>query len=190
MHRLAIATAFAIVCATGFAVVACHPSSSGAPAPSTPAPKPAAAARTSVIDRLVGVWAGTAEGTPFGDIPFALAFDRDADGSIHARTDDGKGTYLDFRFIERDGKWLLVEEGAIPRLGTQTHTLAPAEHEQRWSDKDIDVVLAIANDRLVMTTTLRGAPHATFRLQRKTGVEGEQIRAQLAKQASHPAVAE
>lgn len=180
MHRFALASAFAIASAAGFAQLACRPIETHKPT------QPHAAA----VAELVGVWAGMANGTPFGDIPFALAFDREPDGSIHARTDDGKGTYLDFRFVERGGAWLLVEEGAIPKVGTQTHTLSPMPNETRWTDRDVDLVLAFHGDALVMTTAIHGQPHATFDLQRKAGAAADQIRAQLAKQASHPAVAE
>jgi hypothetical protein len=190
MHRFALATAFATLSAAGFALLACQPSPQP-PAVSAPAAKPARPSpHAAAVAELVGVWLGMAEGTPFGDIRFALAFDRDPDGSVHARTDDGKGMYLDFRFVERDGAWLLVEEGQIPSLGKQTHTLLPAPNETRWADKDVDVLVAVHGDTFVMTTAVHGKPHATFKLQRKSGPEGDGIRAQLAKQANHPAVAE
>jgi hypothetical protein len=191
MHRFALAAVVAILSAAGFALLACQPSSRP-PVVSVPVAKPDAQPlpHAAVVARLVGVWVGMAEGTPLGDIRFPLAFDREPDGSVHARTDDGKGMYLDFRFVERGGAWLLVEEGEIPSVGKQTHTLSPVPNATRWSDKDVDVLVAIDGDTLVMTTAVHGKPHATFRLQRKSGPEGEQIRAQLEKQASHPPVAE
>ena len=180
MQRFTLATAFAVTCAAGFAFLACH-SPRNARAPSVPG--------AATVAQITGVWAGRAEGTPFGDFPFALAFEREGDGSIHARTDDGKGMYLDFRFVERAGAWVLVEVGQIPQLGKQTHTLA-ATDATHWTDKDVDVALSVTGDALVMTTAIHGKAHATFTLQRKTGAEAEQIRAMLAKQASHTASAE
>jgi len=120
----------------------------------------------ATVAHITGTWVGMAEGTPLGDMPFALAFARDADGSVHARADDGKGMYLDFRFVQRPGTWVLVEEGAIPSIGVQTHTLTP-DGAAHWRDKDVDVALDVTGDVLVMATTVRGKPHATFKLKRR-----------------------
>lgn len=165
-------------------LVACGSTPSAPPA-SKPAPAaPVAKLHDATVDAVVGVWLGKAEDTPFGDFPMALAFQPDPDGSIHARLDDGKGMYIDFRFTRRDGAWYLHEEGAIPGAGKQSHTLAPVANAARWANDEVDIAFAVTPSTLVMTTSLGGKPHATFRLERKSGPEAEQIRQQLANSVS------
>src|SRR5262245_41177153 len=108
------------------AVAACHQTPAVvAPPPATvPPPPPAADPHAATVDALVGVWAGKAIGTPYGDFPFALAFDRRADGAVHGHIESRPGMYLDFTFRRAGGAWVLDEEGAIPNVGTQRHTLA------------------------------------------------------------------
>ena len=136
--------------------------------PRSPAPP---SPHDRAVAGLVGSWAGHARGTPFGDFPMAIAFDRDGTG-IHGRLDNGHGMYLDFRFQREGGRWLLVEEGAIPGAGAQHSTLAPvaAAGAPRWADRDdpsrLAVAFAVDADTLTMTTTLHGAPHAVFELRR------------------------
>jgi hypothetical protein len=157
-------------------VAACHSSSAVAPpAAPPPPPPPAADPHAAVVDSLVGVWAGKAIGTPSGDMPFALAFERQPDGAVHAHTEQSPGTYLDFTFRRMATSWVLVEAGAIPKAGSQTHTLA-ATSATHWTDSDVDVELGVTGDALVMTTTVHGKPHARFELARKTGSEAERIR--------------
>jgi len=150
------------------AIAACHN------APATPPPDPHAV----IVDNLVGVWTGNAIGTPFGDFPFALAFDRKPTGVVHARLDGTPGMYLDFTFDR--GK--LVEEGAIPNVGTQTHTLV-ATTGTHWADASVDVDVAVTGDALVMTTLIRGKPHAVFRMQRQTGATAAKVREAIAARA-------
>jgi hypothetical protein len=154
----------------------------------------AAAAAPSAHDRaiaeLVGVWAGSAMRTPFGDFPFAIAFDREASGDVHGRLDDGRGMYLDFRFRRDGGRWMLVEEGAIPGAGTQGKTLAPAAGDAaaRWTDGEpayLAVELVVDAEVLVMTTTLGGEPHAVLRMQRVRGETADRIRQAIARNP-HP----
>src|SRR5262249_37019867 len=76
----------------------------GGPGPAAPAP---AALHTAAVAELVGVWQGRALGTPFGDFPFAIAFDREAGGDVHGRLDGGPGMYLDFRFRRQLDRWML-----------------------------------------------------------------------------------
>jgi hypothetical protein len=153
----------------------------------TPArPAPAAAdPHGRAVDGLVGVWAGNAVGTPMGDFPFAVAFDREADGDVRGRLDDGRGMYLDFRFHRDGARWLLMEEGQIPSIGKQARTLAPVEGggAPRWLDGEarVAVELAVDDATLVMTTTLGGERHAQFRLQRVRGGAAERIRPAIAR---------
>jgi hypothetical protein len=155
-------------------VAACHK-----PAVVVVSPPPVADPHAAAVDALVGVWFGKAVATPYGDMPFALAFDRQPDGAVHAHTDDGKGLYLDFTFHHVDAGWVLDENGAAPGVGTQAHTLA-ATGATHWSDRDVDVDVAVAGDALVMTTSVRGKPHGRFELTRKSGAEGAHIREFLA----------
>lgn len=153
------------------ALAACHTASR----PPTP-PDP----HEAIVTDLVGVWSGDAEGTPFGDFKLALDFTRLPDGSVHSRLDAGPGMYLDFVFHKAAGGWLLTEEGAIPKLGVQKHTLGPAPAGE-WVDGDLHVALAMTGDALVWTTSMHGKPHAVFRLHKAHGPAVEQIRQAIAK---------
>ena len=122
---------------------------------------------SNTVDQIVGTWVGKGD-TPFGEMPIALDFKR-VGGDVHARMGDAE-TYLDFRF-HRDGEtWLLTEEGQFPGLGVLRHTLAP-RGDATWADKDLVVAFELTASTLVMTTTLRGEPHATFRLSRAAGAK-------------------
>ena len=123
-------------------------------------------AHARVVENLVGSWVGTGD-TPFGEMPIALAFERDG-ADIHARMGEAD-MYLDFRFHREGDRWLLTEEGKFPGLGVQRHTLEPAGGDARWATRDgklLVVTLELRDPALVFTTTLRGEPHATFRLTR------------------------
>lgn len=138
-------------------VLACHPSA-----------RVAADRHAAIVAELVGTWSGTAEGTPFGDFPIALAFERRGDGSVQARLDAGDGMYLQFAFRPHGRAWELAEDGALPGVGVQSHRLLPTG-EREWSDGALTVALALRDDALEWTTTLRGRPHAVFRLTRARG---------------------
>jgi hypothetical protein len=161
MHKLLGSLALLALLAS---ITACHETPVAAPSPAHVDP------RVATVDALVGKWRGKAEGTPLGDFPIGLTFARDSDRSVHARLDDGHGMYLDFRFMP-DGK--LFEEGAIPSVGKQAHTLVPVAGATRWSDSDVDLDVALTGDSLVMTTTLHGKPHAVFRMQRAGSVAAQ-----------------
>ena len=89
----------------------------------------------AIVTRLVGVWSGTAEGTPYGDFPMGLAFERRADGSVHARLDGQPGQYLGFVFHHRDGAWVLTEEGVtFPALPS---TRRRADAMSRQGEKNV-----------------------------------------------------
>jgi len=137
-------------------------------------PAPVAAdPHAAAVDDIVGAWQGQVIGTPLGDFPFAIAFDREASGDIHGRADNGGGMYLDFRFHKVGPMWTLTEEGALPDVGTQTHTLVPAAagaDGPRWVDRDdpgyVEIAVAVAGDDLVLTAKVHGEAHAVFRMHR------------------------
>jgi hypothetical protein len=164
-----------------------------ASAPIAP-PAPAAAkldAHAAAVAGLVGVWQGNAIGTPMGDFPFAIAFDRDPSGAVHGRLDGAPGMYLEFRFHLDQARWVLDETGAIPNVGTQSDSLAPVPGEAaHWSDGEpahLAVVLSIANDQLEWTTTIDGKPHSVFKMSRVRGEAEGRIREALARRASQAA---
>src|SRR5689334_2138268 len=84
------------------------------PHPTTTTPVAAADPHADAVDHIVGAWQGQVLGTPMGDFPFAIAFDREPTGDIHGRADNGGGMYLDFRFHKVGPMWTLIEEGALP----------------------------------------------------------------------------
>jgi hypothetical protein len=161
-------------------LIACSHSPAAPTATPTPATRPPVAAapapddaHTRVVDGLVGAWVGEATDTPVGPFPFAIAFAREAGGDVHGRADDGKGTYLDFRFRREGARWTLVEEGQLPGAGKQAHTLDPAAATAdgvRWAERGepdyLSIAFALDGDALVLTATVHGEPHAAFRLRR------------------------
>jgi len=157
------------------------------PAASRPAPPPPDAHDTAVAD-LVGVWQGKALGTPFGDFPFAITFDREPTGDVHGRLQGKPGMYLDFRFHREPTRWVLIEEGAIPEIGKQNETLAPVPGTPvLWTDGNpahLAVALAVTADALEWTTTIDGKPHAVFKMARARGEAAEQIRQAIARLTS------
>ena len=115
----------------------------------------------------------TAE-SPIGPFPFAIDFAREpATGDVHGRA-ERDGMFLDFRFHKAGPKWLLVEDGEIPGVGRQTHTLVPADPGPagpRWVTADdpsyVDVAFDLRGDSLVLTAKIHGEPHAVFELLRR-----------------------
>lgn len=184
---------FSIFIAIAFAILATA-CSDGAHHPVAAAPSPPRVATRDVhataVDDLVGVWRGTALGTPFGDFPFSIAFDREPTGDIHGRLEARPDMYLDFRFHRDQARWVLIEAGALPDLGKQTETLAPVSGTAataRWSDGDpahLAVAIAVTADALEWTTTIDGKPHAVFKMARARGEAAEQIRQALARRNS------
>jgi hypothetical protein len=151
-------------------LVACG-SSRTEPAPSPPPPPdPHAAAVAGLVG---GLWAGEISQSPVGPIPFAIEFSREPDGDVHGRA-ERDGMFLDFRFQKAGETWVLVEDGQIPGVGRQTHTLepaAPGPAGPRWVTADdpsyVDVAFAVDGDRLVLTAKVHGEPHAVFELLRR-----------------------
>lgn len=137
------------------------------PARSSVPTQPAARdAHGETVATLPGHWRGQAVGTPFGDFPFEIVFERQPDGDVHGRlaADDN---YLDFRFHKVGASWQLLEEGKLGPVA-QRHTLLPVAGDRaQWADGKVLVVdFTIDHEALVMTTHLRGKPHAEFRLAR------------------------
>jgi hypothetical protein len=162
------------------------PASARATAPRSRAPRPSP--HESAVAHLVGVWIGDTAHSPLGPFPMALAFDRQADGAVHSRLQGKDGMYLDFRFHRDGDTWILTEEGYLPSLGTQTHTLVPAAGGAgaRWVDREDPkaLVVDVHVDRrtMRMDTRLRGKDHARFVMRRAEGEAAEQVRAALARE--------
>lgn len=140
--------------------------------PAAPPTAPPSAHQRAATD-LVGRWRGQATETPFGPFPFEIEFAREADDAVHGRLDNGQGMYLDFRFHRDRTGWALTEEGAIPNVGVQKHTLIPAGDGPdgvRWEVPGkpgyMDVALAVDARAFKMVTRLHGKVHAVFELQR------------------------
>jgi hypothetical protein len=154
-----------------------------------PAPRPSP--HEDAVAHLVGVWLGDTAHSPFGPFPLALAFDRGADGAVHSRLVGHGGMYVDFRFHRDGDTWLLTEEGYLPDLGTQTHTLVPVAGGPgaRWVDRDdagaLQVDVVVDRQTVRMDTRLHGEDHARFVMRRVEGEEAEQVRAAIAR--SRPA---
>ncbi|HLL25245.1 MAG TPA: hypothetical protein VK427_24085, partial [Kofleriaceae bacterium] len=126
--------------------------SASSPAPARPS------AHADVVANLIGNWVGTAD-SPMGAFPFAIAFSREG-GDVHGRFGNSE-QYLDFRFHQQDGQWLLTEEGKLPGVGVQKHTLKPAGPAARWIDDSgrlLEVTLELREPKLVFSTKLRGEP--------------------------------
>jgi hypothetical protein len=129
-------------------------------------------AHADVVAGLPGVWVGEAD-TPIGDLPFAIEFVREPDGSVHGRAEQGPNMYLDFHFRNEAGRWVLHEAGELPGAGVQKHLLAPAGADgdaARWTTADasyLAVTITVDDDAMSFVTTVRGEDHAAFRLRRR-----------------------
>lgn len=183
---LSLALSLALSVATGCGA---HSPSSPSPLPSASAPAAAPspqisdeelARQTAFVDRLIGGWLGAGSG-PFGEMPFAVVFERQADGSARAWADDGKGTQIDL-WLQRGelgGKrgWLLRESATLPNVGTQTYTLVIAAggakedgDRLRFHHPDrpgfLDIELALTPGQLQLTAAVHGKPHVDFAMRR------------------------
>ncbi|MFN0252294.1 MAG: hypothetical protein ACKV2T_35795 [Kofleriaceae bacterium] len=157
------------------------------PARATPPPVATTSVHAATAENLVGVWMGDALGTPFGDFRFAMVFDREPGGDIHARIQQSPTMYLDFRFQRRGDTWVLVEEGSLTGE-PQTHTLLPiAGSVARWSVGEpafLVVELAVDDESLDWRTWLSGTEHARFQMKRVRGDDAEKVRQAIARRAS------
>ena len=173
----------AFACLAGLATVGCSDRTPAAP----PTDPPASAEQDQHLSQLEGVWAGTDNKTPFGPMPFGLAFDRQTDGSLHARTTNASGLYVDLRLAkDAMGRWLMTEEAAIPGRGKQTHTLAAATlGADTLTFRDVDhpddlqVSIQLADKAMVFQVMWKGQEHVLFHLGRLEGAAAERARQAL-----------
>ncbi|MEM7154133.1 MAG: hypothetical protein AAF799_14885 [Myxococcota bacterium] len=129
---------------------------------------------TEWLDQVAGAWLGPVEDTPIGLIPqFFLEFAWEADGSLHAFVDDGKGSSFDFRFLQEDGQWVFFEEGTLPGGLVQAHTLHPVWQEGsrvRFVTLPMPGYLVVEIDvddqNFEMDVSVLGNDHAVFDLER------------------------
>lgn len=149
----------------------------------------AAADVPSLLRALEGGWAGQATSTPEGPMPFALLFESQPDGGLHARTTQDPETFIDLRFTKQaDGSWQLVESAGLPGLGVQSHPLvlaaAPAPGITRFvtpaNPEFMHVDFRVTPTSLGLEVSLRGMPHAAFELARVPEAELPRLRAALA----------
>jgi hypothetical protein len=127
------------------------------------------------VASLEGGWSGQATLTPVGPMPFALVFDRLADGSLHARTASDSATWIDLRFTKSEsGAWTLVESAAMAGIGEQTHPLqlvadSPAgtvRFATALEGGDLTMDFTVADGALRVLVRIRGTDHAAFLLHR------------------------
>jgi hypothetical protein len=155
------------------------------------------AARTDAwVSGFRGAWAAPKNMTPMGPIPFALVFDAETDGSLHAHTALSSETWVDLRF-HRDTErgWLLTEGGSLQGLGEQWHTLRPAEASGDtldWVDVEhpefLRCRMAADARSMYLLVLLRGKEHARFALGHLEGDAEKQLRASLEAARTRPAV--
>jgi hypothetical protein len=161
-------------------------------------PMPATASAANDLDtfiaRLEGGWEGNDNLTPFGKMPFAMLFERQADGSLHSRSSLNSETYIDVRFSKDNaGRWILHEEAAMEDMGSQEYSLVPADgtdgmhrwvHDERPDFLAID--LGLEDETMIMAVTLRGREHVRFELDRVPEDELATLRAEFAAAAHTP----
>lgn len=142
----------------------------------------------ALISGLEGGWEGEDNQTPFGRMGFVLLFDRQPDGSLHARSSLNSETYVDLRFLRDDvGRWILREEAGMEGSGVQAYSLVPAGlHEKmyRWVYEEnpgfLSIDVGLEGDRMAMDVTLRGREHVSFRLDRMPAEALPGLRRELA----------
>jgi hypothetical protein len=158
------------------------PATTAVPSNEPAAPVAAAelARQTALVDRLIGGWVGSGS-SPFGEMPFAALFEREADGAARAWADDGKGTKIDLRVHRGARGWLLTESASLPGVGTQTHTLAvsapPTSSTSSTSDSErllfvhpepgyLEIELEFSPGQLRLLARVRGTSHVDFTMRR------------------------
>ena len=161
------------------------------------------------VDRLLGGWVGAGD-SPFGEIPFAALFERQADGSVRSWANDGKGTAIDLHLHRKQGRWLLTESASLPGVGTQTHTLVPIALEGDrlvLQDQDRPDFLSIelrlmtspsegagaasdpaAAQELHLLAKLRGEDHVAFAMKRIPAPSLAHLRSRIQAPGTSPAV--
>jgi hypothetical protein len=167
------------------------------------------AAIGAFVERLLGGWVGAGD-SPFGEMPFAALFEREADGSVRSWVDDGEGTKIDLRLHRTQGRWLLTESASLPGVGTQTHTLVPVAldgdrlvlHDQDRPDfLSIELRLTTspspgagaapdpaAAQELHLSAKLRGEDHVAFTMKRLPDQALPHMRSRIHPPGTAPAV--
>lgn len=155
----------------------------------------ASAVDDAAVARFEGAWAGNDNVTPAGPIPFALIFDREPDGSLHALTALSVDTWVDLR-IHRDdaGEWAMSESASLAGLGQQSYTLHPTAANGdtlTWVYRErpdfLSCRTAVVGDELFMLVHLRGEEHVRFHLRRVSGQAETDMRAGREAARSRPA---
>ena len=126
------------------------------------------------MEGMAGGWAGEDNMTPMGRMPFAMLFEAEEDGSLHAFTPFNSETWIDLRFYkDEQGRWLLDESAGMEGLGVQRHTLVPVDgpgEVRRWIYEEnpefLSVDVAKVDGKMMMQVMLRGREHAQFNLAR------------------------
>lgn len=191
------------------------------PSPATAAVSPATAAIEEAAigvfaERLIGGWIGAGD-SPFGEIPFAALFERQADGSVRSWADDGNGSKIDLHLHQKEGRWVLTESASLPGVGTQTHTLVPTalegdrlvlHHPERPGFLSIELRLvaapagatssasadatgapgATAAQELHLSAKLRGEDHVAFAMKRIPDQALDHMRRRIHPPGTAPAV--
>jgi hypothetical protein len=163
----------------------------GVPRVASPAASSAATLERDVealVSALEGGWEGEDNMTPFGKMGFVLLFDRQADGSLHARSSLNSETYIDLRFSRDEaGRWILREEAGMEGSGAQAHSLVPAGPHgdmYRWVYEEnpgyLTIDVGLEGDTMAMDVTLRGREHVSFRLDRMPTEALPSLRRELA----------
>ena len=145
----------------------------------------------ALVAALEGGWSGEENSTPFGKMPFVLLFDRQEDGSLHARSSLNSETYIDLRFSRDEaGRWILHEEAGMEGSGAQSYSLVPAGphggmHRWIWEEDPgfLTIDVGLDGDTMAMDVMLRGREHVSFRLDRLPEKSLPELRRELALQA-------
>jgi hypothetical protein len=170
----------ALACAAGLGTIGCNGD--------RPASPDGPSEQDRFVSQLAGVWAGTDNKTPFGPMPFALSFERQSDGSLHAHTANQSGLYVDLRFArDEGGAWRLTEEAAVPGRGMQKHTLAAVTLTKDLlifrdidAPDDLQVRIELDAAAMVFQVMWRGHEHVVFHLPRLEGAAADRVRQMLA----------
>ncbi len=76
--------------------------------------------REAFISSLAGGWTGENNITPLGPMPFALLFEWEDDGTLHAHSALNRETYIDLRFAEDHAPILFRAMDRSRRLPVRT----------------------------------------------------------------------
>ena len=142
-----------------------------------------------LLARLEGGWYGENNRSPMGPTDFAMVWTRHEDGSWRSRSVQNRETWIELRFFEQDGRWMMRQAASLAGLGEQSSILEPMPADgsamRSWIDPDrpeyLRVDLAVDDERLYMKTMVRGEEHATFNLRRTSAEEAQEMLAEFRK---------